>query len=69
VSGLTNKLDAFAFLLDLTDAIYISDVNACLAFAKCHGTIVLLFDLVVALFITHMYSLLVDVPMCVSYRV
>jgi hypothetical protein len=47
------KLDAFAFYLDLTDAIYISHVDACPASTKCHDVIVLLLDLVDAVFITH----------------
>jgi hypothetical protein len=47
------KLDAFTFLLDMTDAICISHVDACSASAKCHDAIDLLFDLVDVDFITH----------------
>jgi hypothetical protein len=49
---ISTKLDAFAFLPDSTDVIYISHVDACLASAKCHDAIVLLLDLVDAVFIT-----------------
>jgi len=33
------KLDAFAFLLDSTNAIYTSHVDVCPASAKCHDAI------------------------------
>jgi hypothetical protein len=36
------KVDAFAFLLDLMDAIFVSNVDACLASTKCHDVIVVL---------------------------
>jgi hypothetical protein len=49
--SISAKLDVFAFLLDLADVIYIS--HACSASAKCHNVIVLLLDLVYAVFITH----------------
>jgi hypothetical protein len=49
----STKLDVFVFLLDLTDAIYISHVDACLASARCHDAIVLLPDLVDVVFIIY----------------
>jgi hypothetical protein len=38
---LHQAFEAFAFLLDLTDAIHITHVIACLTSAKCHYAIVL----------------------------
>jgi hypothetical protein len=38
---LHQAFEAFSFLLDLTDAIYIAHVVACPTSAKCHDAIVL----------------------------
>ena len=52
------KVDAFAFLLDLTNAIFSSThVGACLASTKCHDAIVLLLDLDDVVSITHVILL------------
>jgi hypothetical protein len=50
------KLNVLAFLLDLTDTIFITNVDACPASAKCHNAIVL-FNLVDAIFITYVLLL------------
>jgi hypothetical protein len=61
------KLDVFAFLLDLTDAIYITHVDACPASAKCHDVIVFFLYLVNAIFITHVL-LHLSMSLSVSHR-
>jgi hypothetical protein len=51
------RLNIFVFLLDMTDTIVITNVDACLASTECHNAIVLLLDLVDAIFITHVLLL------------
>jgi hypothetical protein len=51
------RLNIFVFLLDLTDTIIITNVDACLASTKCHNAIVLLLDFVNTIFITHVLLL------------
>ena len=41
MSDLHQAFEAFDFLLDWTDAIYITHVGACRTSAKCHDAIVL----------------------------
>jgi hypothetical protein len=56
------KLDAFAFLPNLIDAIYITHVDACLGSTNFHDAIVLLLDLVDVVIITHVLLQLLISP-------